>query len=249
MDGINDIILNKFSKFVFIENVLKYPSMKDVLALFRESDIVIRACQKENTIALKWLIKMDINPFIFDENGMNSLMYAVKQKFLFFVVEYLLNLNKGLTYIVDNDGNNVLFHAVDNPFTFDYLLKFKIDIDHQNKYNENIIQFACKNAKSPYVVELLCKNWKNLIQHFDFNSPDQNGMTPLMNLLENENYTLFILILQKLRFEAKKSEKTSHYLNFNINYRNKLNNESLISIFIKKYYELCCKKKLQRTCI
>jgi len=215
--------------------------MKDVLAKFRESDIIIKACQKENIIALKWLIKMEINPFIFDENGMISLMYAVKQKSLFFVVEYLLNFNKDLVNIVDNNGENVLFHAINNPIAFDYLLKFDIDTNHQNNNKENIIQFAFKNSKNSYVVEHFCKDWKTLIQNFDFNCPDQNGMTPLMYLLENENYTLFIMILQKLRYEAKKIEKTPDYIDFNINYCNKFNNKSIFSIFIKKYYEVCCK--------
>jgi len=216
--------------------------MKDVLAQFRESDVIIRACQKENITALKWLMKMDINTFIFDKYGMISLMYAAKEKSLFFVVEYLLNLNKDLVNIVDNNGNNALFHAIDNPTTFDYLLKFNIDINHQNNYKEDIIQFAFKNAKGSYALERLCKDWQTLIQHFDLNRPDKNGMTPLMNLLENENYDLFIIILQKMRFEAKKAEKTSDFVEFNINYRNKLNNETLFSIFIKKYYKMCCNK-------
>jgi len=242
VDGINDIIVNKNTNFVYIENVLKYPSMKDVLAQFRESEIIIKACQKENFTALKWLIKMDINPYVFDENGMISLMYAAKEKSLFFVVEYLLNISKDLVNIVDNNGNNVLFYAVNNPLTLDYLLKFDIDIYKPNNSNENFVHFAFKNSKDSYVVEHLCKEWKTIIQHIDLNGPDQTGRTPLMYLLENENYPFFITVLQKLRYEAKKPVKTSDYVYFNINYRNILNNESIISIFIKKYYEMCCKK-------
>jgi len=87
--------------------------MKDVLTQFRESDIIIKACQKVNSIALKWLIKMDINPFVFDKNGLISLTYAVKEKCLFLVVEYLLNLNKNLINTDDNNGNTVLTHWVE----------------------------------------------------------------------------------------------------------------------------------------
>jgi len=62
VDSINDIIINKYLNFEFIENVLKYPSMKDVLVQFRESDVFIRACKNPNSSALRWLMKMDINP-------------------------------------------------------------------------------------------------------------------------------------------------------------------------------------------
>jgi len=50
VDSINDIIINKYLNFEFIENVLKYPSMKDVLVQFRESDVFIRACKNPNSL-------------------------------------------------------------------------------------------------------------------------------------------------------------------------------------------------------
>jgi len=113
-----------------------------------------------------------------------------------------------------------------------------------NNCEENIVQLFYKNVENSYKMEQLFSNESNLnleaiMKYVNFNITDRNGRTFLMFLLEHENYTLFISILRELRNEARKSSNPKR---FNINYRSKINNESIFSIFIKKYYEMCCKK-------
>jgi len=226
--------LNKVINFQYIEDVLKFPTMKDVLAEFRESDIIIRACQKQNFTALKWLINMEINPFIADKNGMTSLMHAAKEQSLFFVVEYLVKYNEDLINIKDNNGKNVLFHATDNSVAYNYLLKFNISNEEKTTF-DLVLEKLYDNKKSLDVIKIL--------DNIDFNVTDQEGNTILMHILKNEKYDLCIDILKELRKEAKTSSKLAE---FNINYRNKLNNESIFSIFIKKYYQMCCEKNYRQ---
>ncbi|OUM59297.1 hypothetical protein PIROE2DRAFT_15215 [Piromyces sp. E2] len=270
---INNVILNKNSQFDNIEQVVKYDSMKDVLSEFRESDIVIRACEKENVGALKWLLTIDINPFVSNKDGVTSLMRAAEHKILFFVVEYLVKDNEDLVNIVDKNGENVLFHAINNPVTFEYLLKTKIDVNHLSHNKETVLHISCKKnisfnieklyehpdidysiadkeGKTPYIhiMTLLHRNrvsssMEKLLEFIDYTVVDETGVTPLMRILKLDNYELLIKILVRL---SEKATKSSNLIKLDINYRNKSSNESLLSILIKKYYQMCCKRNYRQ---
>ncbi|OUM57553.1 hypothetical protein PIROE2DRAFT_17429 [Piromyces sp. E2] len=209
--------------------------MRDVLAEFRESDVVIRVCQKENSKALKWLITMDINPFVSDSNGMTSLMYAAKQKSLYFFVEHLIKGDgneEELVNIVDKNGENALFHAINVPIIFELLLKTKIDVNHKNNNQETVLHLSLRNN--------LSSNLECLFVHpdVDLRIADKEGKTPIMKLLEQENYSVLINTLRILRGKARISPDS---VKLDINYRSKVSNESIMSILIKKYYQMCCK--------
>jgi len=240
VDGINDIISNKYVKFTFIEEVLKMESMRDVLAEFRESDVVIRVCQKDNSTALKWLMTMDINPFVSDSNGMISLMYAAKQKHLYFFVEYLVKGegNEELVNIVDNNGENALFHAINVPEIFELLLKTKIDVNHRNNDKETVLYLSLRNE--------LSSNLEHLFLHpdVDLRIADKAGKTPIMEVLEQENYAVVVKVLRKLRERARKSPGS---VKLDINYRSEVSNESIMSILIKMYFQMCCRNNYRES--
>jgi len=227
----NDIILEKTNQFSYIEKVLKIESMRDVLSEFKESDIMIQACKINNSMALKWLIKMDINPFISDENGMTSLMCASEHFNLFFVVEDLLNTNDELLYLVDKNGENALFHSlhIQSPETMEYLLQSKFDVNGRNSNNDTIFLIACRNRLGSFVEKLAN------IPGVDYSMTDKEGNNGLMYLIENEDYIQVINVLKQL----KRRESPSSSEHTTIFSRN-LNNESILTLMIKKYFKMCC---------
>jgi len=63
----------------------------NVIAEFRKSDVLIRACKKVNKKAVEWLLTMNIDPTIQDENGMTALMHSAEHVSTDFAVSTLLN--------------------------------------------------------------------------------------------------------------------------------------------------------------
>ena len=219
---INIAILENLKEYELVERVLKHEEFKDILTKFRESDIIIRACKIENISALNWLLTMEINPGVRDENGMTALMHAAEHPSLLFVVDYYINLNENRKFaqIVDNNGETVLFHAMDNLKLFTKLLTIsEIDVNHKNKNDETIFIYCCREDKTSLASKLI------LCSECDLNCIDSRGRTGLMYLVENGN-TIPLFLLQK----------SSNFSKTNINYRNK-NNETLLSVLVKQFYE------------
>jgi len=230
VDGINDIVINKQNNFDTIEKVLTTESMKCVLSEFRNSNVMLAACKKNNISAVKWLLQMKINPYIQDENGMTALMHAAKNN-LISIFPQLVNENDKYINMVDKNNENALFHAINNPNSFEKLLKTNIDFNNLNKQNENVLLCSCRYDLRTNVSNLLSK------PNLDYNKFDKEGRTALMHLLDHENYMFFCKILNQIKKEGSE---------YNINYRSKLNNESILSIFIKKYYEMYCNKTFEK---
>ncbi|ORY20782.1 hypothetical protein LY90DRAFT_516539, partial [Neocallimastix californiae] len=114
VQDINDVILTKKNNnFSIIEQILLHPLLSYVFTVFKDSDVMINACKYELVDTVKWLLRMDINPFVQDKEGKIALMYAVKnKKFLFLIKQYIKN--KDLLEIEDMDGNTVIFYAIGN---------------------------------------------------------------------------------------------------------------------------------------
>jgi len=226
VDGINDIIVNKCNKFDIITNILTTESMNCVYSEFKNSNIMILACKKDNSIAVKWLVQMDINPCIEDENGMTAIMHAAKNN-LISIVPQLVEKNDDYINFVDKNKENALFHAINNPNSFKELLKTEIDVNYLNDQKDTVLLYSCRNDLDTNVSNLISK------PELDYNIIDKEGRTALMYLLDHEYYVLFSKALNQIKENANK---------YNINYRSKINDESILSIFIKKYYEMYCNK-------
>jgi len=230
IDGINDIIVNKRVNFGIIEKVLTMESMEYVLSEFRSSDVMLLACKKSNIMAVKWLLQMNINPYMEDDNGMTVLMQAAKNDLLYYFPQ-LIGEDNDYINILDKNNENALFYAINNPKSFNKLLETNINVNNINKQNDNVLLYSCRYDLHDNVYSLLNK------PELDYNQIDKEGRTALMYLLDHEYYMLFSKILNQIK---KKDIK------YNINYRSKLNNESILSIFIKKYYEMYCNESFQK---
>jgi len=98
-DCIKGVILEDLKNYKLVEKVLKNNNFLYIFERFRESDIIIKACETENINALKWLLTMGINPGVRDENGMTALMHAAEHGNLSFVVDYYINMKENNKFI------------------------------------------------------------------------------------------------------------------------------------------------------
>jgi len=237
VNDFNNVVLDReVKKYKYFEAVLKHNLFTKVLAQFRESDVLIRACRDVkilyynydfqdheescNTKVIKWLLTMNMNYAVQDENGMTALMNAVKYVKLKFVVKELIN-NEKLRNQLDNDGNNVLFHAANNFFSLEKFLPYKdmYDPNYVNNNNENILLYSCRLGR--LVNEKYCEIIKK-INCTEPNISNADGKTAAMYLAEYGRY--------------KELKDYIEYYKIDPNYVNKFGN-SLVSVLVKKYYK------------
>eukprot|EP00833_Pecoramyces_ruminatium_P009423 jgi/Orpsp1_1/1183455/evm.model.c7180000085278.1 len=186
---IND---KSFSKYSAVEKALNNPALKYVLEAFRNSDVLVKAFDMENKNAIKWLLNMDINPLVQDEDGRTAIMVAAEKGNRSYVKKNIENLE--LINMTDKKGENLLFYALrefkenntSSVVTMNYellLIDSGIHINHHNKLGETALNYMCKN-----------KIYKTIFQNFllntkiDPNIPDENGYTPIMYLVEYGRY-------------------------------------------------------------
>ncbi|ORX46861.1 ankyrin [Piromyces finnis] len=218
---INDIIVSdKLNlNYELIEDVLKHPYFNNVLKIFRNSDVLVRACRVKNERAGKWLIGMNINPYIQDENGVTALMYATQNCILSILNQYS-NDNKCLT-LVDKNGENALFYFVRSPVFYgeerqnQWLLNPIIDINHKNNNGETLLIYCAKNDILKPINKYILKN-----PSIDVNIVDNEGKTAIMYLTERGRHLEIFNLRNK---------------NCNYDYKNS-KNQSALSILIKKMY-------------
>jgi len=225
VNNLNDIILSNNDSFKLIEKVLKHKLFDEVLNYFKYSEIFINACKANNSNALKWLLTMDINYYIQDENGMTALMHAAGNRRLSFVVKELIKDNDDFIHLTDKNGENALFHAINNDEndTFTRLLYSKIDVNHQNNDGDTVLLYCAKNGYIRAVEQII------KLSNIDLDIVDKAGRNAVMYLLENEEFKIVTRILKTKQFD--------------INYYNYNNNESFVSLIIKKYQDLFVKNK------
>lgn len=213
------------NKYDLIEKVLNHSYFSKVLEVFTNSDILIRACKIGNKNAIKWLLTMNINPYVQDENGMSALIYAAQQNFDFVIKPFLrdsrcLNLE-------DKCGENVLFHCMrnqkflmddvanNNKYQNSLILDSDININHTNIKGESILIYCAKNNIIPPIKKFLLRH-----TGIDVNIADNHDKTAAMYLTEKGRYSELLELNKK---------------SCNYDYINRYN-ESVMSILINKMY-------------
>lgn len=214
VNKLNDIISENLKSFKLTEKVLRHELFDDVLTEFRKSDVLLKAIKKGNVDAVKWLITMNIDYFVHDENGAIALMYAAENSSFTFLIKEILKNNVDSVNIVDNNGNTALFYSKDEK-SFSLLCEANPNFNHINKDGDTLLIKCCKRSN--------CPNFSNIINRVDdVDHANHRGKTALMYLVENSKYTE----LQQL---CKRKP--------NFNYKNS-NNESAVSILIRKFKEI-----------
>ncbi|KAG4097369.1 ankyrin [Neocallimastix lanati (nom. inval.)] len=169
VDKLKDVIMN-LTKFKLMDKVLSHPAFKDIYKEFKESDILIRACQNANNKKLvEWLLTKDIDLYVQDIEG----------KTMLFAVEKLIEGSDDHIHITDNNGNTALFYG--NRDVLIRMLKAKFDLNHINNDNENIFLYCCKADKFKLFDLLL-----NL--DINFNLVNNVGKTGAMYLVEHNRF-------------------------------------------------------------
>jgi len=216
VDEFNNTLLKvKVKKYNLFENVLKHQLFGKVLVVFRQSDVMIRACKDVNIKLVEWLLTMKIDYNYQDENGMNVLMLAAEKASLGFALKKIIEGNIDIN-MVDNNGNNALFHATASPDNLKILLKSKINKSQLNSDGESLLLYCCRYDKIRSF-ELIYKD-----KSFDPNISNAIGKTAAMYLVENARFK-----------EVKTFVKGN---NIDPNYVNKFG-QSLVSTFVKRYYQ------------
>jgi len=210
-DIINTLFIAK--KCSIFEKFLKHPFFFKVYESFKNSEVLIEACKRNNKDVLKWLITMDINPCVQDENGMTALMHASKSSQQLFVVKYLVSKPECLN-LVDKNGEIAAFHAIQIYDNLTEIAKSDIDINIRNNNNETVLLYCCRNEYFDAISAL------TLNKNIDVNVMDKAERTIAMILTEKGRYKELILLRKR-------------GCDFNIINKN---NESVLSILINKLY-------------
>jgi len=213
VNKLNDVVMD-LTKFKLMNKVLSHSAFKDIYKEFRESDILIRACQNaKNKKLVEWLLTKNIDPYLQDNEGKTALMHASEHYQLLFAVDKLIEGSNDHIHLTDNNGNTALFYG--NKEAFIKMLKAKFDINHINNDNENIFLNFCKMDKF--------KSFNLLLDlDIDFNLVNNVGKTGAMYLVEHN------------RFIQLKELITRKHID--VNYKNKFG-DTLVSIFISNYYK------------
>jgi len=209
---INSIIQDN-ENFVLIERTLKHKYFTKVYNVFKNSEVLIEACKNENINSIKWLLTMNINSCIQNEEGISALMYSSKNPSLLFVVENLISDVECLN-LVDNNKENAFFYAIQNEKALNLLLKTNININQINKNGDTPLLYCCKND--------LFNSFNLLINRKDID----------VNVIDNEEKTPAIYLGAK----ARKNEFFAlNRHNCDYNYKNKKNESALSSIVTRMY--------------
>lgn len=219
INEVNLVVLKTKNNFNYIKKILTHESFKDndgnnrFLESFRNGNVLIEACKTGNKNAIKWLLTMGMNPLVQDKKGMSALMYAAENNNLLNVVKYFIN-DKYCLDLVDENGENVIFHALRNTDALMELVKSKVNINQINRNNESALIYCCKNELYSPLIFLLAN------ESIDVNFVDNEEKTVAMYLAENGRY---------LELNALNKR------NCNYNFINR-KLESVLSIVIKNLY-------------
>jgi len=197
IDGINNIIVVTTKKFSLFEKIFKHEALARVFRVWKDSDVLVKACKEKNKDACKWLLSMNVKMDTQDEDGMTALMYAVKDDKLDFVVEELINNKDSLNLnLVDKNGENAVFHALCNPKAtvelFNELLwRGNINVNQVNKNGDTALLYCCKNEIYEPIRFLVSKLDINV------NIKDDRGKTAAMYLAEKSRGSEFKKIMYR----------------------------------------------------
>ena len=211
---LNHILLSDITDYTLVDKVLDHPYFSNILSEFRESDILIKACDNNNKQLVKWLLTKNIDLSIQDAYGRTALMYAAQHYTLLFAVETMIKTNGKFLHLTDNNKNTALFYACTNVNILEKMLKGPFDIHHINNDNENILLYNCKyDAFKAFSKVLKLKLEPNLV--------NSAGRTAAMYLAEHGRY-----------FQLKDFVSKYH---IDVNFKNKYG-ETLVSVLLKRYY-------------
>ncbi|ORX44869.1 ankyrin [Piromyces finnis] len=200
------------------KNVLRHELFKNIYEKFKNSTILIEACKIQKSRLITWLLSMEINQSIKDEEGMTALMYCVKYPSLSSFYGDLSTYDS--MKIVDKNGNNVLFHSIYNGKALNFFLsinnKVKEDIiNNINNDHDTVFLYCCRKNISKAI------GYISYFKNINFHVQDKNGWTAIMYLVKHNNYRSISYV---------RNQKTD-YIKSN-------DNETVISIMIKNFEKM-----------
>jgi len=222
IEKLNEAIL-KAKKFKEVENSLRNPLFTDVLNAFRQSDVLVKACENEKKDAAKWLSTMSINPLVCDKKKRIALMFAASYWNLSSVVDSLLKQDLSQLKMADEDGNTALFYAVKVKDNFGKLIKYKTDINYRNNQGDTIFTHICRSNKPKLLPDLFTYH-----SDVDFGVVNGEGRTAAMYLAYFYNFPELRYLCLNNPFTEKPDLK--------LDYVNK-EGETIVNIVIHKYIE------------
>jgi len=122
-----------------ILNLLKNPSFAEVAAEFKQSDVLVKACQdKGKKKVAEWLLKnVDMNLEAKDESGRTALMVAAENDFTT-MVKTLLTKKEVDVNAVDSNGNSALFYAIGKSSFYTVMEAINVDPALLNNDGKNV---------------------------------------------------------------------------------------------------------------
>jgi len=194
VDELNDIIIGSKS-FTLIENVLKLSEFALLTSEFKQSNVLIKACQSGNSKAVIWLIKnMKVNLNVRDEFGRTALMYAVQRDLDSSALQLLLNEGSDYVNLVDNNRNSALLYSVEKSCYPSLLEIPDINVSQENNEGKTLSILLVENNLSNEL-QALHDKFPNL----DINYKNRKGET-------------LVTVYLKKYYEHLHDEKSKNYL-------------------------------------
>jgi len=190
VEWLKKVIVDEIKDYYLVENVLYHTLFTNVLENFRKSTVLIDAIKKENKKAVEWLLKIKVDVYTRDDEGKTALMHAAQHS-LFDAVKEMSENNNDLLYVLDNQGNSVLFYSVDSVFLYFYQNEKNLDYSHRNNLGEDLLIYCCKLKQYVFLEKIISKL-------DDLTHESIDGHTAAMYLVEEGRHNELKVLLEKM---------------------------------------------------
>jgi len=197
-----------------LEVILPHPYFNELLEEFRQTRVLIPACQQMKKKTINLLLQYDINVNVKDEHNNTALIEASLHPFLFNFVKEFIDRNADLN-VINDEGMSALLNSCrdsDNRI-FKYLVDKGANIYITDHFGNNALMHACCYDDLEKIKYLYRKG-------VNINTKNDDGETALMRSVKAGKYNIVKYLIKH---------------NAEVNILNNKNQNALVIAFLTVY--------------
>jgi len=162
------------SQYKIINEIKDQNQFKEVMKDFRETKVLITACQNIKKRTVDLLLQLNVNVNITDEHGNTALLEACKHPYLYSCVKEMVKRKANLN-VVNDEGTSPILNSCKNDDSkiFKYLIDKKVNVYTTDFDGNNSLMYACSYGDLNKVKYLVKKG-------INLNAVNNKGETALM---------------------------------------------------------------------